>query len=93
MPAIAALAGSRSASTRADNWIEAELGKALTPFSWVQWKTTWEPPVAAGYTIRVRATDGDGQLQDETELEPAPNGASGWHTINTRISGISDGQN
>ena len=76
-----------------DNWIEAELGKELTPFSWVQWKTTWEPPIAAGYTIRVRATDGDGQLQDETELEPAPNGASGWHTINTRISGISDGQN
>ena len=76
-----------------DNWVEAELGKALTPFSWVQWKTTWEPPVAAGYRIRVRATDGDGALQDETELEPAPNGASGWHTINTRITGISDGQN
>ena len=76
-----------------DNWIEAELGKVLTPFSWVQWKTTWEPPVAAGYTIRVRATDGAGSLQDETRLEPAPNGASGWHTINTRISGISDGQN
>ena len=76
-----------------DNWIEAELGKELTPFSWVQWKTTWEPPVAAGYTIRVRATDGGGELQDETRLEPAPNGASGWHTINTRISGISDGQN
>lgn len=76
-----------------DNWIEAELGKVLAPFSWVQWKTTWEPPVAAGYRIRVRATDGDGVLQDETELEPAPNGASGWHTINTRITGISDGQN
>ena len=73
-------------------WQEAELGKALAPFSWVQWKTTWEPPVAASYKIRVRATDGDGALQDETELAPAPNGASGWHTINTRISGISDGQ-
>ena len=73
-------------------WQEAELGTALAPFSWVQWKTTWEPPVAAGYTIRVRATDGDGELQDETEIEPAPNGASGWHTIETRISGISDGQ-
>ncbi len=76
-----------------DNWIEAELGQSLTPFSWVQWRTIWEPPVAAGYTIRVRATDGDGELQDITELQPAPDGASGWHTISTRISGISDGQN
>ena len=74
-------------------WQEAMLGKALAPFSWVQWKTTWEPPVAAGYSIRVRAYDGTGELQDEKEIEPAPDGASGWHTINTRISGISDGQN
>ena len=75
------------------DWIEAELGTVLSQLSWVQWKITWEPPVAAGYTIRVRATDGTGELQDETELEPAPNGASGWHTISSRISGISDGQN
>jgi DMSO/TMAO reductase YedYZ molybdopterin-dependent catalytic subunit len=93
-----AFAGNRGISkveVRIDEgeWKEAELGKVLSLLSWVQWKTTWEPPVSAGYTIRVRATDGDGQLQDETELEPAPNGASGWHTINTRISGISDGQN
>ncbi len=93
-----AFAGSRGISKvevsidEGDNWQVAQLGKALAPFSWVQWKTTWEPPVAAGYTIRVRATDGDGELQDETKLAPAPNGASGWHTINTRISGISDGQ-
>jgi DMSO/TMAO reductase YedYZ molybdopterin-dependent catalytic subunit len=76
-----------------DNWVEAELGKVLSQISWVQWKTVWTPPVAAGYTIRVRATDGTGELQDETELAPAPDGASGWHTISTRISGISDGQN
>ena len=93
-----AFAGNRGISkveVRIDesDWIEAELGKVLSQLSWVQWKITWEPPVAAGYTIRVRATDGDGQLQDETELEPAPNGASGWHTISSRISGISDGQN
>ncbi|MCY4438357.1 MAG: molybdopterin-dependent oxidoreductase [Chloroflexi bacterium] len=93
-----AFAGNRGISkveVRIDesDWIEAELGKVLSQLSWVQWKITWEPPVAAGYTIRVRATDGTGELQDETELEPAPNGASGWHTISSRISGISDGQN
>lgn len=93
-----AFAGNRGISkveVRIDesDWIEAELGTVLSQLSWVQWKITWEPPVAAGYTIRVRATDGTGELQDETELEPAPNGASGWHTISSRISGISDGQN
>ena len=93
-----AFAGNRGISkveVRIDesDWIEAELGKVLSQLSWVQWKITWEPPVAAGYTIRVRATDGTGELQDETELAPAPNGASGWHTISSRISGISDGQN
>ncbi len=93
-----AFAGNRGISkveVRIDEgeWKEAELGKVLSLLSWVQWKTTWEPPVSAGYTIRVRATDGTGELQDETELAPAPNGASGWHTISSRISGISDGQN
>ncbi len=92
-----AFAGNRGISkveVRIDEgeWKEAELGKVLSLLSWVQWKTTWEPPVSAGYTIRVRATDGTGELQDETELAPAPNGASGWHTISSRISGISDGQ-
>lgn len=76
-----------------DNWQEAILGKSLAPFSWVQWKTTWEPPVAANYKIRVRAYDGTGEVQEEKEVEPAPDGASGWHQISTRITGISDGQN
>ena len=48
--------------------------------SWVQWDATLD--VASGdHQLRVRAVNDDGEVQTAVEAEPAPNGASGWHTI------------
>jgi DMSO/TMAO reductase YedYZ molybdopterin-dependent catalytic subunit len=61
-------------------WIEAELSDPLSISSWVQWRVPWEATVGE-HLIRVRATDGTGELQDEQIRRPAPDGATGWHTL------------
>ncbi len=59
-------------------WTEAELSEPLSVNSWIQWKVDWDAQPGP-HLLRVRATDGNGQLQDETQRPPAPNGATGWH--------------
>lgn len=59
-------------------WVEAELSEPLSANSWVQWRAEWDA-TPGNHTLRVRATDGDGALQDEMPRPPAPDGATGWH--------------
>ena len=40
---------------------------------------------AGDHTLRVRATDGTGEVQTATVTEPAPDGARGYHTISVRV--------
>lgn len=64
-------------------WIEAELGESLGINAWRQWRMRWTPE-SGDHTIRVRATDETGETQTEERTAVAPDGASGWHTINVR---------
>ncbi len=61
-------------------WLEAVLSEPLSDDTWRQWMLEWDP-VPGTHVIRVRATDGDGVLQDSELRPPAPDGATGWHTI------------
>lgn len=65
-------------------WLEADLSESLSDNSWRQWSIDWDAPVGF-HVIRVRATDGEGNLQTEQVSPPAPNGATGWHTIETQV--------
>ena len=69
---------SRSASTA--QWRDAELS---TPISDCDLGPVAVPVGCrpAGTTMSVRATDGDGEVQEEIPSRPAPDGARGWHTI------------
>ena len=60
-------------------WVEAELSEPLSINAWVQWQVRWEPQPGS-HQVRVRATDGDGVLQDERRRPTPPDGATGWHT-------------
>ena len=42
-------------------------------------------PPAGDHEIRVRATDGTGEVQTDDIAPPAPDGASGWHTISVYV--------
>ena len=67
-----------------EGWLPCQLGEALGDESWVQWHREWTPSEGR-HRIQVRATDGDGITQSGREVDPAPNGAEGWHTITVTV--------
>jgi DMSO/TMAO reductase YedYZ molybdopterin-dependent catalytic subunit len=66
-------------------WVEAELSEPLSDNSWRQWVVDWDPSPGR-YQVRVRATDGEGDTQTEEITAPAPNGATGWHTVSVEVA-------
>src|SRR5690242_6340167 len=61
-------------------WQRATLGAEDSVDTWRQWYFRWT--AAPGrYRLRVRAIDGDGEVQTAKAAAPAPDGASGHHTI------------
>ncbi len=66
-------------------WIEAELSTEISDNSWRQWKVDWDPQPGR-YKLQVRATDGDGITQTDLRVPPAPDGATGWHTIDVTVA-------
>jgi hypothetical protein len=51
--------------------------------TWRQWVYRWDTSaVSKGkHTLRCRATDGTGAVQDATERPVAPDGATGYHEV------------
>lgn len=66
-----------------EDWVEAELSRETTINSWRQWMVTWNA-TPGEHLVRVRATDGTGTTQTSEISNPAPDGATGWHTIEVR---------
>lgn len=62
-------------------WAEADLTPPLGPSSWVLWTWSWTPHVEGPHRVTVRATDGTGAVQPQTERPSYPAGATGWHAI------------
>jgi DMSO/TMAO reductase YedYZ molybdopterin-dependent catalytic subunit len=67
-------------------WQPARLADGPSPDVWRQWVHRWDAPPGL-HTIRVRATDGRGDVQPEARAETFPDGATGWHTITVTVSG------
>jgi DMSO/TMAO reductase YedYZ molybdopterin-dependent catalytic subunit len=65
-------------------WRDARLSKPISDATWVQWVTDWTT-TPGRHTIQVRATDGDGVVQEERSSPPAPDGARGWHTVSVNV--------
>ena len=64
-------------------WVEADLSRETTINSWRQWMVTWNA-TPGQHRVRVRATDGTNTTQTSDIRPPAPDGATGWHTIQVR---------
>jgi DMSO/TMAO reductase YedYZ molybdopterin-dependent catalytic subunit len=62
-------------------WEIASLTSPLSDASWVQWRHEMELAPGGRWRLQVRATDGDGETQTENIAPPAPDGATGWHTV------------
>ena len=65
-------------------WVEADLSNNMSVNSWRQWVYAWDA-TPGNHRIRCRATDGTGYTQTSEIRPPAPDGATGWHTIEVNI--------
>ena len=62
------------------DWEQAELADEDTIDTWRQWVYRWDA-TPGRHSIKVRATDGDGNVQTSERAEPIPDGATGHHQI------------
>ena len=65
-------------------WAQATLAPVVSLDTWVQWSYAW-PATRGEHTLRVRATDKDGQTQTSTPAPVAPDGATGWHSVQVTV--------
>jgi DMSO/TMAO reductase YedYZ molybdopterin-dependent catalytic subunit len=66
-------------------WQRARLAGELSENAWVQWVYEWDAPPGE-HRLQVRATDGTGETQTAETARPAPNGATGHHTIRVEVN-------
>lgn len=62
------------------DWVAAELSAEASRSTWRQWSYEWDAKPGAHY-IKVRATDGTGEVQTDRRADPVPDGASGWQSV------------
>jgi DMSO/TMAO reductase YedYZ molybdopterin-dependent catalytic subunit len=67
-------------------WTDAEIYYSGGNLAWSLWKTPWTPPAPGDYALLVRATDGDGDVQEWEEDRGPFSGVSGLHRINVRVT-------
>ena len=67
------------------DWTEVELiSPGLSPLTWMLWRYDW--PFAEGrHVFKVRAYDGNGDLQVIEENPPRPDGATGIHSMSVNV--------
>ena len=68
-----------------EGWEPAELSVPISDATWVQFVRRWEAS-AGEHLVRVRAIDGDGEIQTDQKTRPAPDGARGHHTIGVTVT-------
>ncbi len=62
-------------------WNDAAIYYAGGDLAWSLWKTDWMPEQPGDYTLVVRATDGEGDVQEWEEDRSPFSGATGFHKI------------
>ena len=67
-----------------ETWTPCEIAAPGSDETWVQWKIEWDA-TPGDHILRVRAIDGDGQLQPIGPKAVDPDGAEGWHAIQVTV--------
>jgi DMSO/TMAO reductase YedYZ molybdopterin-dependent catalytic subunit len=68
------------------NWTEAKIDYPGTKLTWALWSFEWRPQNADDYTLVVRATDGEGELQEWDPDRPFKSGVTGFHKILVHVT-------
>jgi DMSO/TMAO reductase YedYZ molybdopterin-dependent catalytic subunit len=67
-----------------ETWNDAKLAAQFGIDTWRQYVYDWDAEPGE-YTLKVRATDGEGETQTEKKAPPHPSGATGYHTIEVSV--------
>ena len=68
-----------------DGWEPAEMSTPISDATWVQFVRRWDA-TPGEHILRVRATDGDGDVQTDMRTRPAPDGSRGHHTVRITVT-------
>jgi sulfite oxidase len=69
------------------SWTDAILEPSLNPpFTWVRWALPVDLKEGE-YKMRIRVTDGEGNVMQETDRSPLPDGATGWPRRTLKVKG------
>ncbi len=66
-------------------WAPATLAEAPNADTWRQWSYVWDA-APGNHTVRVRATDGAGEVQTAERARPAPDGSTGLHAVDVVVA-------
>lgn len=85
--AWAPVAGVGSVEVQVDGeaWKPARLSPPTVGTLWRQWVLDWQPS-SGTHTVRVRATDATGRMQDATQRPVFPSGSTGLHQISVTVT-------
>jgi DMSO/TMAO reductase YedYZ molybdopterin-dependent catalytic subunit len=68
------------------SWHDAEIYYSGGNLAWSLWKTEWMPDAAGDYSLVVRATDGEGHVQEWNEDRGPFSGTAGLHEIEVQVT-------
>jgi len=69
-------------------WTDAEIYYSGGDLAWSLWKARggWQPAAPGNYVVVVRATDGEGEVQDWDPERPFTSGVTGLHKISVYVT-------
>jgi DMSO/TMAO reductase YedYZ molybdopterin-dependent catalytic subunit len=68
------------------SWRDTQIYYSGGNLAWSLWKSEWMPPAAGDYSLVVRATDGEGHVQDWNEDRGPFSGTAGLHEIGVQVT-------
>src|SRR5437773_9603354 len=68
-----------------ESWDEAKIDYLGTKLSWALWSFNWQPDGADDHILVVRATDGEGKVQEFEEDRAFTSGITGFHKVVVHI--------
>jgi DMSO/TMAO reductase YedYZ molybdopterin-dependent catalytic subunit len=68
------------------SWRDAEIYYSGGDLAWSLWKTEWKPDATGDYVLVIRATDGEGDVQEWEEDRGWFSGVTGFHKIVVHVT-------
>src|SRR5438132_5238365 len=69
-----------------ETWTDAKIDYPGTKLTWALWSYDWKPDNADDYALVVRATDGEGEVQEWEEDRSPFSGVTGFHKIVVHVT-------